>query len=259
MNTILIALAITLSITACSTAPSHDDNVQRLVQQREQELQAKIKKIEADRKKMDDFVKANETPDQKRYRELKESVVIVDGDDPNYAGTIEKPYREKPPGGKTTDIFLYKQWEFSVKHQKFLPLPKQEAGKEDFSDMSPPSTRKRYIFQLSVDQLDSSFEAWDPEGGYYMFQYTDPDQGNLWLRVPPQFRDCFDNLKLKFDFMQWVSYIVGDYQGRKVIFLEAPRQCMGDLAFTGSKLPMALKSPAALGGGFDSKWSGEAR
>lgn len=162
-------------------------------------------------------------------------------------------------GGQTTDIFLYKQWEFSVKHQKFPPLPKQETGKEDFTDMSPPSKRKRYIFQLAVDQLDSKVEVWDPEGGYYMFKYADPDQGNLWLRFHPQYRDSFDNLKTKFDFMQWVSYTHGDYQGRKVIFLEAPRQCLGDLAFTGSKLPTALKSPAALGGGFDSKWSGEAR
>lgn len=238
---------------------ANDDLVQKIIQKREQERLEKIKKMEESKKKMDEFVIANETPDQKRYRELKESVVIVDGDDPNHADTIEKPYRAKPPGGQATDIFLYKQWEFSVKHQKFPPLPKQEAGKEDFTDMSPPSKRKRYIFQLAVDQLDSKVEAWDPEGGYYMFKYADPDQGNLWLRFHPQYRDCFDNLKTKFDFMQWVSYTHGDYQGRKVIFLEAPRQCLGDLAFTGSKLPIALKSPAALGGGFDSKWSGEAR
>lgn len=30
--------------------------------------------------------------------------------------------------------------------------------------MSPPSKRKRYIFQLAVDQLNSKVEAWDPEG-----------------------------------------------------------------------------------------------
>lgn len=257
--TIQPAIALFLGLAIGTQAFADDDLVQKIIQKRELQRQAQIKKMESDRKKMDEFVKANETPDQKRYRELKESVVIVDGDDPNHGDTIEKPYRAKPPGGQSTDFFLYKQWEFSAKHQKFPPLPKQEAGKEDFTDMSPPSKRKRYIFQLATDQLDSKVEAWDPEGGYYMFKYSDPDQGSLWLRFHPQYRDCFDNLKIKFDFMQWVSYIHGDYQGRKVIFLEAPRQCLGDLAFTGSKLPTALKSPAALGGSFDSKWSGEAR
>lgn len=255
MNLWIIIIFSTL--TACSSAPTRSNLVENLIQKREQERLAQIKAREESQRKMGEFVKAHETPDQKRYRELKESVIIVDGDDPNYADNIEKPYRAKPPGGQTTDIFLYKQWEFSVKHQKFSPLPKQESGKEDFVDMSPPAKRKRYIFQLAVDQLDSKVEAWDPEGGYYMFKYADPDQGSLWLRVHPQYRDCFDNLKLKFDFMQWVSYFHGDLQGRKVIFLEAPRQCLGDLAFTGSKLPTALKSPVTLGSGFNSKWSGE--
>jgi len=254
-----MVIVMLIGLISGTQAVADDGLVQKIIQKREQERLEKIKKMEESRKKMDDFVKANETEDQKRYRELKDSVIIVDGDDPNHAGTIEKPYREKPPGGQTVDLFLYKQWEFSVKHQQFTPLPLQAGAKEDFVDMSPPAKRKRYIFQLAVDQLDSKVEAWDPAGGYYMFKYSDPDQGSLWLRVHPQYRSCFDNLKIKFDFMQWVSYIHGDYQGRKVIFLESPRQCLGDLAFTGSKLPTALKSPAALGGGFDSKWSGEAR
>lgn len=246
-----------LVFTACSSTPNHENSVQKIIQKNEQVRQAQIKRLDESRKKMDDFVKTNETPDQKQYREMKDSVIIVDGDDPNYDEVIEKPYRTKPPGGKTTDIFLYKQWEFSIKHQGFKPYPKMDASKEDFVDMSPPASRKRYIFQLAVDQLDEKSESWDQDGGYYLYKYSDPDQGDLWLRVDPQYRVCFDNLQVKFDFQQWVSYIYGDYQGRKVLFLEAPRQCMGDLAFTGSKLPTALKSPAGLGKTFDSKWSGE--
>lgn len=248
---------VPLIVTACSSAPSNNSLAQKLIQQREQERQASIKKTEKSRKEMDEFVKANETPDQKWYREMKDSVTIIDGDDPNHAEVIEKPYRTKPPGGRTTDIFLYKQWEFSIKHQGFKPYPKMAANKEDEVDMSPPASRKRYIFQLAVDQLDEKSESWDQDGGYYMFQYSDPDQGDLWLRVDPQYRVCFDNLSLKFDFMQWVAYVYGDYQGRKTLFLEAPRQCLGDLAFTGSKIPTALKSPAGLDKTFDSKWSGE--
>lgn len=250
-------IIVSLVFTACSSAPTDDDSVHKIIKKNELERQAQIKRMDESRKKMDEFIKANETPDQKQYREMKDSVIIVDGDDPNYDGVIEKPYRTKPPGGRTTDIYLYRQWEFSVKHQGFAPYPKIEANKEDSIDMSPPSSRKRYIFQLAVDQLDEKSESWDQDGGYYMYKYSDSDQGDLWLRFDPQYRVCFDNLQIKFDFMQWVSYIYGDYQGRKTLFLEAPRQCLGDLAFTGSKIPTALKSPAGLGKTFDSKWNGE--
>lgn len=66
------------------------------------------------------------------------------------------------------------------------------------------------------------------------------------LVVHPKWKKCFDDLKKKFDQMQWVVFIqdkIEDPEGKGPAFpalaLEYPRQCLGSLKTTGSKLPDA--------------------
>ncbi|MBY0314407.1 MAG: hypothetical protein K2Q26_02740 [Bdellovibrionales bacterium] len=146
-----------------------------------------------------------------------------------YLGPIESP-----PGGARADHDLWKQWEGMVKHQHFPPLPHSSKLEKNDDKLGPQVTRKRYIMQIATDMVDLKNEIYDE--GYYYFAYTDKEQGNLMLVVHPKYRKCFDDLRKKFDFMQAVVYQGGALVGRIQVVLEYPRQCLGQLKDTGSKL-----------------------
>lgn len=153
-------------------------------------------------------------------------------DQKKYAGPIESP-----PGGARADHALYKQWESMVKDQKFPMLPHSSKMEKDDDKLGPQTKRPRYIMQIATDRVDLKNEIYDE--GYYYFAYSDADQGDLMIVVHPKYRKCFDDLKSKFDFMQAVVYPGGALVGRIQVVLEYPRQCLGQLKDTGSKLPDA--------------------
>jgi len=138
----------------------------------------------------------------------------------------DKPKVEPVPGGARADHEFYKRWEDSIRHQKFEQLPHSSVLLKD-KDQIQSDERKRYIFQLDTAAIDLKNEIWDE--GYYHYAYSTKEQGDYLLQVHPKYRKCFDDLKKKFDFMQWVVFPHGDIVGRKVIRLEAPRQCLGDI------------------------------
>lgn len=151
----------------------------------------------------------------------------------------DAPYVDPVPGGARADHYFWKQWEGMVKDQHFPQLPHSDELKKDKSDYELNSDdRKRYIFQLDTDAIDLKNEIWDE--GYYVYAYSTKGQGDFLLQVHPQYRKCFDDLKKKFDYMQWVVFTHGEIVGRKVIRLEKPRQCLGQLKETGSKLKTAV-------------------
>lgn len=151
-------------------------------------------------------------------------------DHKKYQGDIESP-----PGGARADHVLWKQWEGMVKDQHFPQLPHSDVLKKDKSDFEVGSdARQRYIMQIDVDAVDLKNEIWDE--GYYVYAYETKGQGELWIQVHPMYRKCFDDLKKKFDYMQAVVFTHGEITGRKVVRLEKPRQCLGQLKDTGSKL-----------------------
>lgn len=151
----------------------------------------------------------------------------------------EKPYREPVPGGAKADQYLYTQWVGQVEPQKFPQLPHSDVLKKDKTDYDLHSDdRKRYIMQIDTSSVDLKNEIWDE--GYYHYAYSNKEQGDFLIQVHPRYRKCFDNLKKKFDYMQAVVFTHGEIVGRKVIRIEKPRQCLGDLKYTGSKLPNAL-------------------
>lgn len=150
----------------------------------------------------------------------------------------DAPYVEPVPGGARADHQLWKQWEGMVKDQKFPELPHSDVLKKDKTDFELNSDdSKRYIMQIATDAVDLKDPIWDE--GYYHFAYSTKEQGDFLIRVHPMYRNCFDDLKKKFDFMQAVVFTHGEIVGRKVVRLEKPRQCLGQLKDTGSKLPDA--------------------
>ncbi|MGE3683032.1 MAG: hypothetical protein AB7G93_15010 [Bdellovibrionales bacterium] len=146
-----------------------------------------------------------------------------------YLGPIESP-----PGGARADHALYKQWEGMIRHQKFPMLPHSSKLEKDQKKLPPQNDRQRYIMQIATDRVDLKNEIYDQ--GYYYFAYSDKEQGDLLIVVHPKYRKCFDDLKKKFDFMQAVVFEYGELVGRKQVVLEYPRQCLGQLKDTGSKL-----------------------
>ena len=152
------------------------------------------------------------------------------------AKSADTPYLEPVPGGVRADHEFYKRWEGSIRHQKFEQLPNSSVLLKD-KDQVHSDDRKRYIFQLDADAIDLKNEIWDE--GYYHYAYSTKEQGDYLLQVHPKYRKCFDDLKKKFDFLQWVVFSNGEIVGRKVIRLEVPRQCLGDIKESGSKLPTA--------------------
>tara|TARA_B110001454_G_C12723340_1_gene436838 strand:- start:53647 stop:54168 length:522 start_codon:yes stop_codon:yes gene_type:complete len=150
-----------------------------------------------------------------------------------YLGPIESP-----PGGARADHQLWKQWEGMVKDQHFPQLPHSDVLKKDKTDYENDSSkRQRYIMQIDVDAVDLKNEIFDD--GYYHFAYSSKGQGDFLIQVHPKYRLCFDDLKKKFDYMQAVVFTHGEIVGRKVVRIEKPRQCLGQLKDTGSKLPDA--------------------
>ena len=150
--------------------------------------------------------------------------------DQKYLGPIEQP-----PGGARADHHLWKQWEGMVRDQKFPQLPHSSKLEKDDDKLGPQINRPRYIMQIATDQVDLKNEIFDQ--GYYYFAYSTKDQGDLMIVVHPKYRKCFDDLRKKFDFMQAVVFTGGDLVGRIQVVLEKPRQCLGQLKDTGSKLP----------------------
>lgn len=150
----------------------------------------------------------------------------------------QKPWIESPPGGARADHYLWKQWVGQVEPQHFPQLPNSEVLKMDKSDFEKNSDdRQRYIMQIDTAAVDLKNEIWDD--GYYVYAYSTKEQGDFLIQVHPMYRKCFDDLKKKFDYMQAVMFTHGEIVGRKVVRLEKPRQCLGQLKNTGSKLPAA--------------------
>lgn len=150
----------------------------------------------------------------------------------------DKPYRDPTPGGAKADHHFYKQWVGMIEPQHFPQLPPSSKLEKDGDKLPSLEKRQRYIFQMDASLVDLKNEIWDE--GYYYYAYSDKEQGDLLLVVHPKYRKCFDDLKKKFDYMQWEVFEYGELAGRKQIVLEYPRQCLGQLKDTGSKLPSAL-------------------
>lgn len=158
-----------------------------------------------------------------------------------------KPKRDPVPGGAKADHHFYKQWESMVKGQKYPLLP-ATAKEIPLPDLTKESTagRQRYIFHMDVNAVRvNDKEAWD--GKYYNFPYNSKEFGVVLLLVLPKYRKCFDDLTKKFDQMQWVVFVWSEWDlteeglGKvKQLSLEYPRQCLGQLKTTGSKLPTAV-------------------
>jgi len=148
----------------------------------------------------------------------------------------EAPYREPVPGGVRADQEFWKKWEGSIRHQGFKILPHSDELKKD-KDQVHSDQRPRYILHMDTSKVDMKNEIWDE--GYYHYAYSTKEQGDFLLQVHPRYRECFDDLTKKFSEMQWVVFGHGEIVGRKVLRLETPRQCMGQLKETGSKLPTA--------------------
>lgn len=146
----------------------------------------------------------------------------------------DKPRRDPVPGGARADHHFYKQWENMVKGQKFPQLPHASKLTMDGKKLPKIEARQRYIFQMDVRFVGDKDVIWDR--GYYYFPYETKEQGKLWIVVHPKYRDCFDDLGKRFDLMQFVVWENGDLEGWKQVVVEYPRQCLGQLKTTGSKL-----------------------
>lgn len=150
-----------------------------------------------------------------------------------YQGPIEEP-----PGGAKVDQHLYKQWVNMIEPQHFPMLPHSDKLVADDKKLPAMEKRQRYIVHLDTAKVDMKNEIYDE--GYYYFAYSTKEQGDLLVVVHPKYRKCFDDLKKKFDYMQAEVFEYGELAGRKQIVIEYPRQCVGTLKYTGSKLPSAL-------------------
>lgn len=151
-----------------------------------------------------------------------------------FGKTVSKPRRDPVPGGARADHHFYKQWESMIKNQKFPQLPHASKLAKDAKKLPSVETRQRYIFQMDVRFVGDKDVIWDD--GYYYFPYETKEQGKLWIVVHPKYRVCFDDLGKRFDLMQFVVWENGDLEGWKQIVVEYPRQCLGQLKTTGSKL-----------------------
>ncbi len=150
----------------------------------------------------------------------------------------DPPYRDPVPGGARADHHFYTKWRDMIQPAKFPFLPhSSELMKDKEEEKVHSNQRKRYILHLDTSHVDMKNEIWD--SGYYHYAYSTKEQGDFLIQVHPQYRICFDNLTKKFDEMQWSVFTNGDLVGRKVIRLEVPRQCLGQLKETGSKLKSA--------------------
>lgn len=154
------------------------------------------------------------------------------------ASAKDKPLvPQSPPGGARADHHLWTQWEGMVKDQHFPQLPHSDVLKKEKIDYEKHSNdRPRYIMQIATDAVDMNPIE---DAGYYHFAYSTKEQGDFLIQVHPMYRKCFDNLRKKFDFMQAVVFTNAEIAGRKIVRLEKPRQCLGQLKDTGSKLPDA--------------------
>lgn len=149
----------------------------------------------------------------------------------------DKPYREPVPGGAKADHHFYKQWVGMIEPKHFPQLPHSSKLATGGDKLPSIETRQRYIFQMDTSFVDLKNEIWDE--GYYYYAYSNKEQGDLLIVVHPKYRKCFDDLKKKFDYMQLEVFEYGELAGRKQIVLEYPRQCLGQLKETGSKLKTA--------------------
>lgn len=149
----------------------------------------------------------------------------------------DKPYREPVPGGAKADHHFYQQWVGMIEPKHFPQLPHSSKLAADGDKLPSIETRQRYIFQMDTTFVDLKNEIWDE--GYYYYAYSNKEQGDLLIVVHPKYRKCFDDLKKKFDYMQLEVFEYGELAGRKQIVLEYPRQCLGQLKETGSKLKTA--------------------
>lgn len=165
------------------------------------------------------------------------------------AESAKKPkviYGELPGNGRPDHHFAH-LWDNMIKDQKFPILPK--VGEFDMSDEERDRStddRKRYIFHMDTSAVNMKTLELDPADGYYKVAYSTKGQGTLFLVFLPKYRKCFDDLTKKFDEMQWVVLFnqkIEDPEGKGPTFaeiiLEQPRQCVGALKSTGSKLPTA--------------------
>jgi len=153
------------------------------------------------------------------------------------AKTYQGPV-QSPPGGARADHHLYDQWVRMIEPQKFGFLPHSDELKKLEPKLEKDQTaRKRYILHIATSKVDLKNEIYDD--GYYYFAYSNKENGDLLLVVHPKYRKCFDDLTKKFDLMQAEVYQLGDLVGRQQVVIEYPRQCLGQLKDTGSKLPDA--------------------
>lgn len=139
------------------------------------------------------------------------------------------------PGGARADYHFFDQWEHMIKDQQF-PMLTKETFKKNFEAKSVEA-QPRYILHLSTANLQFSNVVWDQ--GYWYYQYDNAEQGSFWLAVHPKYKKCFDDAKKKFDLMQWVVFPWGEINGTQTLTVEYPRQCLGQLKDSGSKLPSA--------------------
>ncbi len=163
------------------------------------------------------------------------------------ANAESKPKRDPVPGGARADHEFYKKWERMIKDQKFPLLP-AKASEIPLPDLNKASTegRQRYIFHMDVNSVHINDKT-DWDGKYYNMVYNSKEFGVVLLLVMPKYRKCFDDLKKKFDQMQWVVFVWSEWDLReeglgkvKQLALEYPRQCLGQLKTTGSKLKDAV-------------------
>jgi len=157
----------------------------------------------------------------------------------------DKPKRETVPGFPNADAHFYTKWEGMVKAQHFPFLP-EKASAIPLPNLKEESTvgRQRYVFHMDVNSTHVDDKTWD--GTHYNYVYRSKEFGLILLLVMPKYRECFDNLKKKFDQMQWVVFVWDEHDltaegfGKvKQLALEYPRQCLGQFKYTGSKLKNA--------------------
>lgn len=168
-----------------------------------------------------------------------------------------KDHKEKVdpvPGGARADHHFYQNWEDGIRHQKFPILTKGFDTSDEEKDKSIDD-RKRYVFHMGTSDLVlSSLKYNEMDDGYYRVTHKSKELGIMVLVFHPKYRKCFDDIKNKFDEMQWVVLLndrIDDPSGKgpsfAEIILETPRQCLGKLVITGSKLKTAVKEITAGG------------
>jgi len=151
------------------------------------------------------------------------------------------------PGGARADHHFSQEWDNMVKHQNFPTLTKG-FDTSDEEKAKSIDDRKRYIFYMGTSDLVlSSLKYNEMDDEYYRVTHKSKELGTMVLVFHPKYRKCFDDVKKKFEQMQWVALLndrIDDPAGKgpsfAEIILERPRQCLGKLKSTGSKLPTAV-------------------